>query len=87
MIILKSLNYINSRGGGFTLYIEEPEAHLFPTAQKRIIQLLSRTFNNNNNKKFQIFVTTHRHVDLMKDVFYNSIKFEKVGNFTEISPE
>ena len=59
MIILKSLNYINSRGGGFTLYIEEPEAHLFPTAQKRIIQLLSRTFNNNNNKKFQIFVTTH----------------------------
>ena len=59
MIILKSLNYISSRGGGFTLYIEEPEAHLFPTAQKRIIQLLSRTFNNNNNKKFQIFVTTH----------------------------
>ncbi len=58
MIILKSLNYINSRGSGFTLYIEEPEAHLFPTAQKRIIQLLSRTFNN-NGKKFQIFVTTH----------------------------
>lgn len=57
MIILKSLNYISSIGGGFTLYIEEPEAHLFPTAQKRIIQLLSRTFNN--NKKFQIFVTTH----------------------------
>lgn len=59
MIILKSLNFINSRGSGFTLYIEEPEAHLFPTAQKRIVQLLSRTFNNSNNRKFQIFVTTH----------------------------
>ena len=59
MIILKSLNYISSVGGGFSLYIEEPEAHLFPTAQKRIVQLLSRTFNNTNNKKFQIFVTTH----------------------------
>ena len=38
-------------------------------------------------EKQRIFVTTHRHVDLMKDVFDNSIKFEKVGNFTEISPE
>ena len=58
MIILKSLNYINSTGGGYTIYIEEPEAHLFPTAQKRIVQLLARTFNNTNSN-FQIIVTTH----------------------------
>lgn len=59
MIILKTLNILNSYGGGFTLYIEEPEAHLFPTAQKRIVQLLAKTFNNNSKVKFQIFVTTH----------------------------
>lgn len=58
IIILKALNFINSSGGGFTLYIEEPEAHLFPTAQKRIIELLARTFNN-KNRNFQIFITTH----------------------------
>lgn len=58
VIILKTLTRINSLGGGFTLYIEEPEAHLFPTAQKRIVELLARTFNSTDNK-FQIFVTTH----------------------------
>lgn len=58
MIILKTLNYIGSAGGGFTLYIEEPEAHLFPTAQKKIVELLARTFNN-ENRNFQIFITTH----------------------------
>lgn len=58
IIILKALNYINPSGGGFTLYIEEPEAHLFPTAQKKIIELLARTFNN-KNRNFQIFITTH----------------------------
>src|SRR5690606_29500741 len=58
IIILKTLTRINSVGGGFTLYIEEPEAHLFPTAQKRIVELLARTFNSADNK-FHIFVTTH----------------------------
>lgn len=55
---MKALNYISSSGGGFTLYIEEPEAHLFPTAQKRIVELLARTFNS-KNRNFQIFITTH----------------------------
>lgn len=43
--------------GGAVLYIEEPEAHLFPTAQKKIVQLLARTFNSGS--KFQIIITTH----------------------------
>ncbi len=58
VIILKTLTKISSVGGGITLYIEEPEAHLFPSAQKRIVELLARTFNSTDNK-FQIFVTTH----------------------------
>lgn len=36
--------------------IEEPEAHLYPTAQKSIIELISLLFNNHNNK---ILITTH----------------------------
>lgn len=41
-----------------TLYIEEPEAHLFPTAQKKVVQLLARTFNSDRSN-FQIIITTH----------------------------
>jgi predicted ATPase len=52
--VLKSLKFT----GGATLYIEEPEAHLFPIAQKRMVQLLARTFNTIDSN-FQIIVTTH----------------------------
>lgn len=58
ILVLKVLSGINFKNGGATLYIEEPEAHLFPTAQKKIVQLLARTFNSQNNN-FQIIVTTH----------------------------
>lgn len=57
IIILRTLNILNFTTGA-TIYIEEPEAHLFPIAQKRIVQLLARTFNNKKTN-FQIIVTTH----------------------------
>lgn len=58
-LVLKTLSNITfSNVGGATLYIEEPEAHLFPTAQKKIVQLLARTFNSQKSN-FQIIVTTH----------------------------
>lgn len=40
------------------IYIEEPEAHLFPTTQKQIVELISAIYNLNPDK-IQIFVTTH----------------------------
>ncbi len=58
MIILAVMNKIGFAAGGATIYIEEPEAHLFPVAQKRIVQLLAKVFNNKESK-FQIIVTTH----------------------------
>jgi predicted ATPase len=58
VLVLKTLNRLHFSNGGATLYIEEPEAHLFPTAQKKIVQLLARTFNN-RSRNFQIIVTTH----------------------------
>jgi predicted ATPase len=38
------------------IVFEEPEAHLFPEAQKDMIELISLLFNNNKN---QIIITTH----------------------------
>lgn len=58
VVVLKTLTNLRMGGGGATIYIEEPEAHLFPIAQKRIVQLLARAFNNIDSK-FQIIVTTH----------------------------
>lgn len=58
LIILRILLRVQFSGDGATLYIEEPEAHLFPNAQKKIIQLLARVFNSSENN-FQIIVTTH----------------------------
>lgn len=38
------------------LIIEEPEAHLFPKAQKLLVELITLLFNENNS---QVLITTH----------------------------
>lgn len=57
-IIVRSLFKLTDLEDERVLFIEEPEAHLFPTAQKRIVQLLARLFNT-KERQFQIFITTH----------------------------
>lgn len=58
ILILKALLRINFIGNGSSLFIEEPEAHLFPAAQKKVIELMGLTFNNSKNRS-QLIVTTH----------------------------
>jgi len=58
VVTLGILNSSVAFHSGATIYIEEPEAHLFPTAQNAIVRLLARTFNHPDNK-YQIIVTTH----------------------------
>jgi len=58
ILVLKTLGNFTFSNSGATIYIEEPEAHLFPTAQKKVVQLLARTFNSSKGR-FQIIVTTH----------------------------
>ncbi|NEQ97687.1 MAG: ATP-binding protein [Cyanothece sp. SIO2G6] len=43
---------------GRTVYIEEPEAHLFPDAQRDIVELIATVFNSQSGQ-FQFFITTH----------------------------
>jgi len=59
LIIIRTLLYRRVEFQlGATLYIEEPEAHLFPTAQKKVIELLSTLFGF-NGRRFQFVITTH----------------------------
>ncbi|MBW8688223.1 AAA family ATPase [Chitinophaga rhizophila] len=67
--------------GGATIYIEEPEAHLFPNAQKAITQLLARVFNDSEHA-FQIFVTTHSPYILSS--FNNLLE---AGRLAELMPD
>ncbi|MGB5989303.1 MAG: AAA family ATPase [Marinifilaceae bacterium] len=57
VIVLRFLLSASSlRTQRYTVYIEEPEAHIFPMAQKKMIDILSLLFNNIN---VQFIVTTH----------------------------
>jgi hypothetical protein len=56
-IILSVLPSIASRLGK-TVYIEEPEAHLFPEAQRKIVELIALTFNL-KHENLQFIITTH----------------------------
>lgn len=57
--LLLILSELTQRGfrGSQSVYIEEPEAHLFPRAQKEITELISLA--HMVNKGLQIFITTH----------------------------
>ncbi len=60
-IILSALPLlVDDTSAGQTVYIEEPEAHLFPRAQRNIIELIACVFNSDPQKqKLQFFITTH----------------------------
>lgn len=81
VVILRVLNELHFSGSGATIYIEEPEAHLFPIAQKAMVKLLARTFNNKNSK-FQIIVTTHSPYILAS--FNNLLQ---AGRLTKLKPK
>ncbi|NEQ85612.1 MAG: ATP-binding protein [Moorea sp. SIO2I5] len=61
MIILSALPFlVDASSAGQTVYIEEPEAHLFPSAQRNMVELIACVFNSDPQKqKLQFFITTH----------------------------
>ncbi|WP_395735056.1 AAA family ATPase [Prosthecobacter sp.] len=57
-LILKRLPFLRGKSGGYSVYIEEPEAHLFPTAQRLILELIALAFNAAESR-VQVIITTH----------------------------
>ena len=58
IILLTALPNMLSANSGYTVYIEEPEAHLFPSSQRSIIELIATVFNYCQDN-LQFFITTH----------------------------
>ncbi len=92
VIILKELLKPDLSNGS-TLYIEEPEAHLFPQSQKTITELIINTLNSREDS-FQLFLTTHSPYILSSInnlIEANNIAKElpkaQMNNLTEIVPE
>lgn len=58
LMFLMRLGYIaRNRGGMSRILIEEPEAHLYPTAQQRIIAMIAESLKT--NREIGSIITTH----------------------------
>lgn len=57
-IILETIAYDQPEVGGNSIYIEEPESHVFPSTQKNIVELISTVYNARKDS-LQFFITTH----------------------------
>jgi predicted ATP-binding protein involved in virulence len=57
-MMLAALPFLTPPRIGLTVYIEEPEAHLFPRAQRNIVELIATVFNS-RKEQLQFFITTH----------------------------
>ena len=58
VLILRTLAIIKLSINGSSVYIEEPEAHIFPAAQKSIVELISTIYNARKDS-LQFVITTH----------------------------
>jgi hypothetical protein len=92
-IILLFLGFFNLEKTSTTVYIEEPEAHLFPTAQRHIVELIATVFNTKPDK-LQFVITTHSPYiltsfnNLMHAGFLaQKLKGKKIKQLNEIVPE
>ncbi len=87
----------SSYGKSNVLFIEEPEAHLFPKEQKLFLELLGLVCNyiNSENLKWRFYITTHSpyflnvfNNMLFKGIVLNKHKnnFEKIKEINEAIP-
>lgn len=56
LIVLLAQTRLQSRNPNRMFFIEEPEAHLFPTSQKRTVELFAEIYNTQSSS---FFITTH----------------------------
>jgi predicted ATPase len=79
IVELSLLRY--SRDVNDVAYIEEPEAHLYPEAQKEVTEMVTRVFNEFNGN-IQIVITTHSPYILtsFNNLIHANIVKEKIGD-------
>lgn len=56
LVVLSVFPFLRNNNGGSMFFIEEPEAHLFPTSQSHIVSLLSKLYESTST---QFFMTSH----------------------------
>ena len=61
MVLDKLGNFGYTYGNHHSIFIEEPEAHLFPLEQKQTVELIVQTYNllKGNGNPVRFFITTH----------------------------
>ncbi|NEP62961.1 MAG: AAA family ATPase [Symploca sp. SIO2G7] len=57
-VILGTIAFVKPKIGGNSIYIEEPEAHIFPAAQRDIVELIATVYNSRKDN-LQFLITTH----------------------------
>jgi len=57
-LVLSFLASVSNQANPYFVFIEEPEAHLFPASQKRIVDLISFTYRL-SRRSTNFFITTH----------------------------
>ncbi len=93
LLILTTLPFLVEAATGRTIYIEEPEAHLFPEAQKNVIELIATVFNYHEDK-LQFFITTHSPYTLTSfnnllqaGILYKDLDAEHLEELEKIVPK
>lgn len=75
--LLTTLPYVLHRGGSALCFIEEPEAHLFPKAQSRLVETLITVLSAGTRRSNGLVLTTHSPYVLAK--INNLIKAGSIG--------
>ena len=79
-LILSRVSSVDFANNGATIYIEEPEAHLYPESQKKIVELIAAVANIASSP-LQFVITTHSPYILSS---FNNLM--EAGNILEESP-
>jgi len=92
--LLLILKYFVKQKRNSSVFIEEPEAHLFPAAQKKITELISLVFNRNGEDNLQFTITTHSPYILSSfnnlvqaSILYNSASTKNKKKINQIIPK
>ncbi len=94
VMVLESLMDSSSMSGNCTVYIEEPEAHLFPETQRDMVNLISAIFKL-SKIDLQFFITTHSPYILgafnnllqAGDLYHQNISATEKAELARIVPE